>query len=54
MLQDIAILTGGAVITEELGYDIKEADLEMLGRASSVKVVKESTTIVDGYGDKEE
>ena len=54
MLQDIAILTGGTVITEELGYDIKEADLGMLGRASSVKVVKDSTTIVGGYGAKED
>lgn len=52
MLQDIAILTGGQVISEELGYDLKEADLSMLGRASSVKVTKESTTIVDGSGDK--
>ena len=54
MLQDIAILTGGTVITEELGYDLKEADLGMLGRASSVKVVKDSTTIVGGYGAKED
>ena len=54
MLQDIAILTGGTVITEELGYDIKEADLGMLGRASSIKVVKDSTTIVGGYGAKED
>ncbi|MDU5363131.1 MAG: chaperonin GroEL [Finegoldia magna] len=52
MLQDIAILTGAQVISEELGYDLKEADLSMLGRASSVKVTKESTTIVDGSGDK--
>ncbi|MCC0632864.1 MULTISPECIES: chaperonin GroEL [unclassified Clostridioides] len=52
MLQDIAILTGGQVISEELGYDLKEADLSMLGRASSVKVTKENTTIVDGSGDK--
>ena len=52
MLEDIAILTGGTVISEELGYDLKEADLSMLGRASSVKVTKESTTIVDGSGDK--
>ncbi|MEG0181278.1 MAG: chaperonin GroEL [Terrisporobacter sp.] len=54
MLQDIAILTGGAVITEELGYDLKEVDLGMLGRASSVKVVKDSTTIVGGHGTKED
>ncbi|EGT3679124.1 chaperonin GroEL [Clostridioides difficile] len=52
MLQDIAILTGAQVISEELGYDLKEADLSMLGRASSIKVTKESTTIVDGSGDK--
>ncbi len=52
MLQDIAILTGAQVISEELGYDLKEADLSMLGRASSVKVTKENTTIVDGSGDK--
>ncbi|MBZ1324385.1 chaperonin GroEL [Clostridioides difficile] len=52
MIQDIAILTGAQVISEELGYDLKEADLSMLGRASSVKVTKESTTIVDGSGDK--
>ena len=54
MLQDIAILTGGVVISEEVGYDLKEATLEMLGRAESVKVVKENTTIVDGDGEKEE
>ncbi|SHK52475.1 chaperonin GroEL [Tepidibacter formicigenes] len=50
MLQDIAILTGGQVISEELGLDLKEADLSMLGRASTVKVTKEHTTIVDGAG----
>ena len=54
MLQDIAILTGGVVISEEVGYDLKEADLDMLGRASSVKVVKDSTTIVGGFGEKED
>ena len=54
MLQDIAILTGGAVISEELGYDLKEADLSMLGRASSVKIVKDSTTIVGGNGSKQD
>ena len=54
MLQDIAILTGGVVISEEVGYDLKECDLDMLGRASSVKVVKDSTTIVGGFGEKEE
>ena len=54
MLQDIAILTGGVVISEEVGYDLKECDLDMLGRASSVKVVKDSTTIVGGFGQKED
>lgn len=54
MLQDIAILTGAQVISEELGYDLKEAGIEMLGKASSVKVTKECTTIVDGAGDKQE
>ena len=53
MLQDIAILTGGQVISDELGLDLKEATLEHLGRAKSVKVQKESTVIVDGEGDKE-
>ncbi len=52
MLEDIAILTGGQVISEELGLDLKEATLEMLGRAKSVKVQKENTVIVDGVGDK--
>ena len=52
MLQDIAILTGGTVISEELGYDLKEATLDMLGRAKSVKVQKETTVIVDGEGTK--
>jgi chaperonin GroEL len=52
MLQDIAILTGGQVISEEVGIDLKEASLNMLGRAKSVKVKKESTVIVEGYGDK--
>ncbi len=54
MLQDIAILTGGTVISEELGLDLKEATLEQLGRAKSVKVQKENTIIVDGCGEKEE
>ena len=53
MLQDIAILTGGQVISDELGLDLKEATLEQLGRAKSIKVQKESTVIVDGEGDKE-
>ena len=52
MLEDIAILTGGTLISEELGYELKEADLSLLGRASSVKVTKETTTIVDGAGEK--
>ena len=54
MLRDIAILTGGEVITEELGYDLKETTIEMLGRARQVKVAKENTIIVDGAGDKDE
>ena len=52
MLQDIAILTGGQVISEEVGIDLKEATVAMLGRAKSVKVKKDSTVIVEGYGDK--
>ena len=51
MLQDIAILTGGQVISEELGFDLKEASIPMLGRARQVKVTKENTVIVDGMGD---
>jgi chaperonin GroEL len=54
MLQDIAILTGGTVITDELGLDLKEATLEQLGRAKSVKVQKENTIIVDGEGNKDD
>ena len=53
MLQDIAILTGGTVISEELGIDIKEVTLEMLGQCESVKVTKENTTIVNGRGNSE-
>ncbi len=53
MLEDIAILTGGQVISEELGLDLKEATLEQCGRAKSVKVQKENTIIVDGEGDKD-
>lgn len=53
MLQDIAILTGGTVVSEELGYELKDASMEMLGRARQVKVTKEYTTIVDGMGDKD-
>ena len=54
MLQDIAILTGGQVISDELGLDLKEATLDQLGRAKSVKVQKENTVIVDGAGNKDE
>ena len=54
MLRDIAILTGGEVITEELGLDLKETDINQLGRARRVKVLKETTIIVDGAGDKAE
>ena len=53
MLQDIAILTGCQVISEELGYELKSATVDMLGRARQVKVTKENTTIVDGSGDKQ-
>ena len=51
MLQDIATLTGGTVISEEVGLELKTADINMLGRARQVKVTKENTTIVDGAGD---
>ncbi len=54
MLQDIAILTGGTVVSEELGLDLKEMTLDQLGRAKSVKVQKENTIIVDGCGDKKD
>ena len=53
MLRDIAILTGGQVISDELGLDLKETTLDQLGRARQVKVDKENTIIVDGYGDKD-
>ncbi len=52
MLQDIAILTGGTVVSSELGMELKEAGLEVLGQAHQVKVTKENTVIVDGAGDK--
>ncbi|KYH34592.1 60 kDa chaperonin [Clostridium tepidiprofundi DSM 19306] len=52
MLQDIAILTGGEVISEELGRELKDVTIDMLGRAESIKVSKENTTIVNGRGDK--
>ncbi len=54
MLKDIAILTGGMVISEEVGLELKDASIEMLGRAKSVKVQKETTVIVDGCGEKNE
>ena len=54
MLQDIAILTGGQVISEELGLELKDTTMDMLGRAKSVKVQKENTVIVDGEGAKED
>ena len=54
MLQDIAILTGGKVISEELGYELKDATLDDLGRAKSAKITKENTVIVDGMGTKED
>lgn len=54
MLQDIAILTGGTVISEELGRDLKEVTLDMLGQSETVKISKENTTIVNGRGSKEE
>ncbi len=52
MLKDIAILTGGTVISEELGLELKDTTMDQLGRAKSVKVQKENTIIVDGCGDK--
>lgn len=54
MMNDLAILTGGVVISEEVGYDLKEATLDMLGTAASIKVNKENTVIVGGNGDPEE
>ncbi|MBE5891078.1 MAG: chaperonin GroEL [Lachnospiraceae bacterium] len=53
MLEDIAVLTGGQVITSDLGLELKDATIDMLGRAKSVKVTKENTVIVDGAGDKD-
>ena len=52
MMEDIAVLTGGQVISSELGYDLKEATLDMLGRAGTIKVTKDDTTIVSGAGNK--
>ena len=54
MMEDIAILTGGVVISEELGYELKEATIDMLGQAETVKVNKDNTVIVNGAGDKDE
>ena len=54
MLQDIAILTGGQVISDQLGYELKDATMDQLGRAKSVKVTKESTIIVDGMGSQDD
>ncbi len=54
MMEDIAILTGGVVISEEVGYDLREATLDMLGQAGTVKVDKDNTVIVNGVGDKDE
>ena len=53
MLQDIATLTGGTVVSSDLGYELKDATVQMLGHARQVKVTKENTTIVDGAGDKQ-
>lgn len=53
MLEDIAILTGGTVISSDLGYEFKDVTTDMLGRAAQVKVDKDNTTIIDGMGDKE-
>ena len=53
MLEDIAILTGGQVISSDLGLELKDTTIDMLGRAKSVKVQKENTVIVDGAGDKD-
>lgn len=53
MLKDIAILTGGTLISDEMGYDLKTVDMTMLGRAKSVRVAKDDTVIVDGMGDKD-
>ena len=54
ILKDIAILTGGTLISEELGLELKDTTIDQLGRAKSVKVQKENTIIVDGVGDKKE
>ena len=54
ILEDIATLTGGTVISSELGYELKDTTMELLGRAKQVKVDKDNTTIIDGYGDQKE
>ena len=54
MMEDIAVLTGGVVISEELGYELKEATIDMLGQAETIKVNKDNTVIVNGAGDKDE
>jgi len=54
MMEDIAVLTGGTVISEEVGYDLKEATIDMLGKAAVVKVDKENTTIIGGAGEKKD
>ena len=54
MMEDIAVLTGGTVISEELGYELKEATIDMLGQAETIKVNKDNTVIVNGAGDKDE
>ena len=54
ILEDIAALTGGTVISSELGYELKDTTMELLGRAKQVKVDKDNTTIIDGYGDQKE
>ena len=54
MLKDIAVLTGGTVVSSELGIDLKDATVDMLGRARSANVTKENTVIVDGLGDKDQ
>ena len=52
MLEDLAILTGAQVITDDLGLDLKDASIDMLGTASKVEVTKDNTTVVDGDGDE--
>lgn len=54
MLEDLAILTGAQVITDDLGLDLKDASIDMLGTASKVEVTKDNTTVVDGDGDEKQ